>query len=449
MRRAIAAAVMGGLVLGGVVVPQAFAARPGAGKAPAAAAQATRTVVFGGYEFEVPASWPVYRLDEYPRTCVRYDIDAVYLGTPGTNMDCLAGLVGRAETVSVVPGRGAAAGPGGVSPSGTALGGGAEVKPLPAVHAAITQDSTRHNLEVDLGAAVPSATVIGTYGANPAAVEQVLSTLRPAPAGAAPTAQTATASPTATATAPPAPAPAPTRKPAPAPTQPKPVAAVGGFDACTAPPLSTMRVFRGDYAAVGIYIGGVNYACAYGNLSTSWVRSAAGMGWGMLPTYVGPQSPCWAGHGVLIKPASAAAEGKAAAVDAVNDARMFGFPARSPLYYDMEAYAGSASCTQAVLAFLGAWDHQVNLAGYVTGVYSSQDSGIDDLQAAVAHKMPGFTRPDTIWIALWDGVPSLSDGTLAWPVDDRAKQYLGNVTATFGGISLRVDKDIVAGPVAR
>src|SRR6266704_3413815 len=124
MRRAIAAAVMGGLVLGGAVATPSVAAARGEGKGPAKAGQAAaakpradskpatsgktkvpakpkahgkpkapgksatkmKTVVYAGYEFQVPASWPVYRLDEHPQTCVRYDVHAVYLGTPGTGM---------------------------------------------------------------------------------------------------------------------------------------------------------------------------------------------------------------------------------------------------------------------------------------------------------------------------------------------------------------------------
>ena len=75
-----------------------------------------------------------------------------------------------------------------------------------------------------------------------------------------------------------------------------------------------MRVWRKKYAAAGIYIGGVNAACSYGNLSAGWVRSAAGLGFGFLPTYVGPQAPCWNGRGVLIDPANATAEGTAGGI---------------------------------------------------------------------------------------------------------------------------------------
>jgi hypothetical protein len=115
----------------------------------------------------------------------------------------------------------------------------------------------------------------------------------------------------------------------------------------------------------------------------------------------------------------------------------------------MEAYNGGASCTSAVLEFLGAWDRQVVAAGYVTGVYSSRDSGISDMQTAAAAKTASFTPPDAVWIALWDDVPSLNVGSLVWPLADRVKQYSGNVTETVKGFTMAIDKDIVGGPVAR
>jgi hypothetical protein len=493
MRRAIAAAVTGGLVLGGTAAGQAFAAVPAAPATPA-----MKTVVYHGYAFQVPASWPVYRLDQHPRTCVRYDVHAVYLGTPGANMDCAAGLVGRTQAVSFIPVGEAARRTGGRSgqqarPGATA---GVELQRLPAVHSVISQNAAKQELEVALGATGAGGTVLGTYGADPGVVEQVLNTLHLAPAGAAPTAQTANApgpparsaqskaqaqaqsqtqsqpqvQPQAQALRP-AVHPAPvTQRPAAAsqtytswrgipsdwPTQiiaPPPVAPahpVGGFDACTAPSLATMRVWRRAYAAVGAYIGGVNAACAFGNLSASWIRSVAGMGWGVLPTYVGAQAPCWTGgNGVRISPGKAAAQGNAAGLDAVRDARHFGLAADSPIYYDMEAYVGGTTCKQAVLSFLGAWDRSVAAAGYVTAVYSSRDSGIANIQEWKVDHNRGFTPPDAIWVALWDGVASVGGDHLSWPLTERSKQYSGNVTATVGGITLNIDRDVVGGPVAR
>jgi Domain of unknown function (DUF1906) len=505
MRRAIVAAVMGGLVLGGAVATPSFAAARSADKAPgkvlskaqpaqkkpatgkaapknAATASAMKTVVYEGYEFQVPARWPVYRLDEHPRTCVRYDVHAVYLGTPGPDMQCAAGLIGRTQTVSFLPGAGTPAGPRAGSQPQQA--GGVDLQRLPAVHGVITQNAVQHQLSVSLSAANPGAKVLGTYGAEPGVIQQVLGSLHLAPAHAVQTPQSGLVAaqpdsqPGKQPGVPPAkPAPPknvtytswrgvpahwpveivqpqPPLPPLPLPLPPKPVTPtplhpVGGFDTCTAPSVATMRAWRSDYSAVGVYIGGTNSACAYGNLSASWVRSVTGLGWGLLPTYVGPQSPCWdAGPGVLIKPASAAAEGAATAADSIKEARGLGLAAGSPIYYDMEAYNGGSSCTNAVLQFLSAWDRQVTAAGYVPGVYSSQDSGISDMQTAASTRMLGFIAPDAIWIALWDDNPTLSDGTLAWPLCDRSKQYSGNVNETISGITLNIDKDIVGGLVA-
>ena len=508
MRRAIAAAVVGGLVLGGVTAIPAFAATAAktTGKTfieTTGKKTAMKTVVYHGYEFQVPAGWPVYRLDQHPTTCVRYDVHAVYLGTPGANMRCPAGLVGRTQTVSVIPSTTVASGSGSTTvyqrqqPDAV---GNAEVGTVPAVRGAITENSADHELRVALGAAALGATVVATYGTDPALVQQLLGTLRTAPAKAAQTKQSASSQPSgertstlergpavSRAASPATPADAgkarqkssaaksqkkpkkakspkktkvykswkgvppnwPTQIVEPQPPPPLKIHPVSGFDACTTPTLATMKVWRRQYAAAGVYIGGANSACAFGNLSKTWFTSAAAMGWGMLPAYVGPQAPCWGRGGTMIKPGEAAAEGTAAGADAVKDARYFGLPAGSPIYDDMEAYVGDQACTNAVLAFLGAWDRAVVARGYLSGVYSSQDSGIDDMQAAaVAHKA-GFTRPDAIWIALWDERATLDDGTLAWPIGDRAKQYEGNVNGTVGGITLSIDKDVVAGPLAR
>jgi len=515
MRRAIAAAAVGGLVLGGVMAIPAFAATAAkttdqtiistTGKK-----TAMKTVVYHGYEFQVPASWPVYRLDQHPTTCVRFDVHAVYLGTPGANMQCPAGLVGRTQTVSLIPSATVASGSGSAAvdqrqqPDSI---GNAEVGTVPAVRGAITQNAADHELRIALAAASLGATVVATYGTDPAVVRQVLGTLRAAPARAAQTRQSgssralsqpsgerAAALEGGAETSHPASPARPATKPAGAgktgpkssaksqqkakspkkgkttvykswhgvpanwPTQivvPQPppppfkIHPVSGFDSCTAPTLATMKVWRQRYAAIGVYIGGANSACLYGNLSKAWFKSAAAMGWGMLPTYVGPQAPCWGFQGTLINPSRAAAEGQAAGADAVKDAQFFGLPVGSPIYDDMEAYNGDQACTNAVITFLGAWDREVAAKGYLSGVYSSQDSGISDMQAAAVAGKAGFTKPDAIWIALWDGRATLDDGTLDWPIGDRAKQYAGNLHGTVGGITLSIDQDVVAGPLAR
>jgi len=63
-----------------------------------------KTIHFGGEEVAVPAGWPVYRLAERPRMCVRLDRRAVYLGRPGAAQRCPAGAIGRRRAILVDPG---------------------------------------------------------------------------------------------------------------------------------------------------------------------------------------------------------------------------------------------------------------------------------------------------------------------------------------------------------
>jgi hypothetical protein len=64
---------------------------------------AARTVHLGGRAVDVPRGWPVYRLAEHPRLCVRLDRRAVYLGTPGASQRCPSHAVGRRRAILVSP----------------------------------------------------------------------------------------------------------------------------------------------------------------------------------------------------------------------------------------------------------------------------------------------------------------------------------------------------------
>ena len=70
------------------------------------------------------------------------------------------------------------------------------------------------------------------------------------------------------------------------------------------------------------------------------------------------------------------------------------------------------------------------------------------MQAAAVGPQGRFTPPDAIWIALWDGDATLSDGALRWPLTsgpsstraaspDRRRDHAD------------IDSDIVGGPLAR
>ena len=228
---------------------------------------------------------------------------------------------------------------------------------------------------------------------------------------------------------------------------------IAGFDTCTAPPLHTMKVWRAKFSAVGIYIGGEDMACSYGNLSAAWVRSVKAMGWSLLPIYVGPQPSCdhYSGR---INPKVAAAQGRLAARFAVRHAKEFGIGKGSPIYYDIEAYNRKNSrCANAVLTFLDAWDRKLHAEGYVPGVYSSADSAIVSLQKASRINGHRLAKPQCVWVALWNNKQNLSASPYLkgspWRRTDTSKQYTGPHKVKVGGIALNVDVDLIDSPAVR
>ena len=204
------------------------------------------------------------------------------------------------------------------------------------------------------------------------------------------------------------------------------------------------------YRAVGVYIGGINRACAQPNLTGSWVNTQTGNGWHLIPTYVGRQAPC-SGIGAPIDPANAAAQGRAAAEDAVIDAKAVNISPGSVLYFDMEAYdRTNVGCRNAVLTFLSNWTVRLHQLNYLSGVYSSASSGITDL--VNNYNSTTIARPDHIWFARWDGMAETSDPAIPstyWANHQRIKQYRGGHNETYSGVTINIDNDyldVAAGP---
>ena len=92
-----------GLVLTGLTVAA------GDSRAAASAPASLRQVLYQGYTFDVPASWPVIDEALHPRTCVRFDEHAVYLGGPGPDQNCPSWLFGTTEAVLIESGPASAA----------------------------------------------------------------------------------------------------------------------------------------------------------------------------------------------------------------------------------------------------------------------------------------------------------------------------------------------------
>jgi hypothetical protein len=175
------------------------------------------------------------------------------------------------------------------------------------------------------------------------------------------------------------------------------------FDTCTAPPLPTMQAWLSSpYRAVGIYVGGENRTCAQPELTASWVRAVANLGWRLIPIFKGLQAPCGGKPtDSKILPAKAAAQGTSAADNAAGQVKALGMFRGSAIYYDMEHYTTTdAACRTAVLTFLSAWTKELHHRGYVSSVYENLNLGARDL--AEVYNSAKYARPDALWIARYD-----------------------------------------------
>jgi hypothetical protein len=384
----------------------AVAATPAAVAASAASAAAQKTVTYLGYTFTIPSSWPVIRTTLASTTCVRFDQHALYLGDPGQNQRCPTGLLGTTEAILVQPAAGPAAG-------------------ASAAGASAAQDATARQITV----VSPRVKVTATYASDPALVTQILaSAALPLPSASLQPASRDTAGHESA--GPESAANAAQQLVLPPAADALPVSATSytgpGFDACTAPSSAYMSAWMTSSP-----YRGAERACAQPNLTASWVAQQAAAGWHFLPTYVGVQAE----FGQITAPASQA---DAAAQDAATQAAALGFGPGTPIYYDMEAYPASQESN--ALAFLSAWTTELHAEGYKSGVYSSSSSGITDL----ADNFTSFAMPDVIWDALWNGAANTADSAIPaadWADNQRAHQYNGGVSQTYGGDTINVDQD--------
>jgi hypothetical protein len=339
---------------------------------------------------------------------VRFNRHALYLGAPSAQQRCPAHAAGRTEAILLEPGGAHAASAAG-SRHGSPAGGSAGSL------------ITRRGL-----------VVTATWGRDPALIKHALalrslSTLRSA--GTPPVTATSARFSARIANAHPSPG---------------GIYIGPGFDVCSTPSYSQMSAWSSSsYHAIGVYIGGVNMACAQPNLSPAWVSRESAAGWHLIPIYVGLQAPSNSCGCAAISRRSASSQGRAAATDAVNQAEALGMGPGNPVYLDMEAYTRGSVNTPAVLAFIGAWTAQLHSDGFKSGVYSSDDSGISDL---VSEWGTNYGEPDELWIANWNGIRSTSDSNVPsseWANHQRLHQYDGGHNETHRRVTLNIDGDYV------
>jgi photosystem II stability/assembly factor-like uncharacterized protein len=226
-----------------------------------------------------------------------------------------------------------------------------------------------------------------------------------------------------------------------------PVSTKKGFDTCAAPSSASMSKFwSGPFRDVNIYLGGVNRACSQANLTKTWINTVSTQGWFFIPTWVGPQAPC-SGVGTTFSSTASTArsQGIAQAKSAQAAAKALGLD-KTVIYYDMEHYEATASCSKAVQSFVDGWVAEMNVLGFKGGVYGSPINANADWHG-LDH------NADAVWLASWNGVASvwgispLSDNL--WKLQQRIHQYRGGHNETWNGITLNIDSDIEDAPVAK
>ena len=77
-----------------------------------------------------------------------------------------------------------------------------------------------------------------------------------------------------------------------------------GFDTCEIPSFEALQewITRSPYGAVNLYIGGAGRYCDNRALNADLVARMAGIGWKFIPTWVGPQAPCFINSPGTTKP---------------------------------------------------------------------------------------------------------------------------------------------------
>jgi hypothetical protein len=115
----------------------------------------------------------------------------------------------------------------------------------------------------------------------------------------------------------------------------------------------------------------------------------------------------------------------------------------------MEGYGSSSTCSQSVESFVSSWTAELHKKGYVSGIYGSSASTIADQASVYLNR--AFHPPDDVWFAHWNGCATDLDPTYFpnqyWTNHQRLHQYSANVTETWGGVTLNIDRDYDNGAV--
>jgi len=217
----------------------------------------------------------------------------------------------------------------------------------------------------------------------------------------------------------------------------------GGFDRCVAPTVSHMGTWwsYSPYYDVGIYVGGDEATCppntpSNPNLDASWVSQVSGMGWGLMPLWVGPQMSeldcgglqSWK-YVISLDPSTAYSQGLSEGVSALSAANSLGVTS-SVIYYDMEPYVHDGStCSNAAINFVEGWVEELHAGGFTAGLYTISTYYYQDA-SDFASASP---VPDAVWPANYGvnhsvlNIPYLSNSY--WATSQRIHQYCSDISS--------------------
>lgn len=230
-----------------------------------------------------------------------------------------------------------------------------------------------------------------------------------------------------------------------------------GFDKCEIPPLDKLNVWRvqSPYRAVNLYIGGIHRACSNVALTPEFIAQLRQQGWGLIPTWVGPQARCTNYKYRMSKyPPKAYLEGRSEAEAATLVAQQLGLTNEagngSVIYYDLEHYdIRNEECNLAAQAFINGWVERMSELGMIGGVYStgrplSQFAALPNPPPVIwaAHWIYPAYNPDA---TVWD-VFGLSNDL--WKERQRLRQYSGEHNETWGDVTLKIDSNVMDGLVS-
>jgi photosystem II stability/assembly factor-like uncharacterized protein len=229
-----------------------------------------------------------------------------------------------------------------------------------------------------------------------------------------------------------------------------------GLDTFPVIPSGDMQNWSNDspYYDVGIYLPGSKNKTNDPKLTSAWLSSAQGQGWGIVPLWFGLQSACACRtqnpcvpftYQFSTNTSQAKTDGINEATAAISSAQKLGL---SPtiIYHDIENYTPDGStCSLPVQAFLSGWDQQMQTVGKA-GVYGNPAPAAQDFSKATP-------IPDDVWVAKYPAqgqVPQVTTWALGklpdspnWTSNQRIRQSQQNLVQAWGSAtSYKIDFDI-------